>query len=528
MKNNKVIALALLVAMGLSPITGSASLAEGEENKPVTEETQAKTEEKEDDETTGQEGDVNEENSDKDKNADDEDNDQDAGSKDEKGEDNVIILEEKESAKDIAERLAEEIRATRLYKLATKAEKESFDNKVASYKEDDLVTTEETIKKALAEESLGHTVIYAKPVRNRIRILSKLAEKNLEGNKELKDLKEKADVAVSSKETSLEDLEQIEKDLFAHVGTYEIGEEDSKEIYKKAGYPDDILQELEPVLDFDEISLDQSAYLTDANRYSEDDLKKLEAFDEKDLVKNFKDAKAKLESLEIKDTADSMQAANDAINDYIIASHKLDNLVVKYNKKAEEEAKENEKFEKALNDTEFEGKDAYKRTSKDYRDKYLAAKKKLAEEKTDKNLKALEDIKAEIIKDSFTAKLAELRAAIDNPKEKNVSDEEFERIKKEYNDKLDAIDEDKSKTLDDLLDFEKEELPKYNKLVNPEKPGSGSSSTSTGTTTKKPVKKTVTKKSTGKVRTGVESVLPIAGGVAVVAAIAFFLTRKKK
>lgn len=526
MKNNKVIALALLVAMGLSPITGSVSLAEGEENKPVTEETQAKTEEKEDKETTGQEGDVNEENSDKDKNADDEDNDQDAGSKDEKGEDNVIILEEEESAKAIAERLAEKIRATRLYKLATEAEKESFENKVASYKEDDLKTTEETIAEDLAKESLGHTVVFAKPVRNRIRILSKLAEKNLEGNKELKDLKEKADAKVSSKETSLVDLEQIEKDLFAHVGTYEIGEKESEKIYEKAGYPDDILQELDLVLDYEELSLDLSAYLTDANEYSEDDLKKLEAFDKEDLVKNFKDAKAKLENLEIEDTTDSMKAANDAIKDYIIASHKLDNLVVKYNKKAEE-AKENEKFEKALNDTEFEGKDAYKRTSKEYRDKYLAAKENLKKEKTDKNLKALEDIKAEIIKNSFTAKLAELRGAIDNPKEKNVSDEEFERIKKQYNDKLDAIDEDKSKTLDDLLDFEKEELPKYNKLVNPEKAGSTSTSTSSKTT-KKPVKKTVTKKSNGKVRTGVESVLPIAGGVAVVAAIALFLTRKKK
>ena len=209
----------------------------------------------------------------------------------------------------------------------------------------------------------------------------------------------------------------------------------------------------------------------------------------------------------------------------------MDNMVIQYNKKVSKKAEEEEKLQKdienALDDADFKENEAYKRTSSENKDKYKKAYDKLKENKTSENLKALNEIKEEIKTNTFAAKLAELRAAIDNPEEKNVSDEEFERIKKQYREKLDAIENDKEKTLDDLLAFEKDELPVYKKLVNPDNSGGGSGSNGQ-TGNKKVAKKVTTKKSKGKVRTGIESVLPIAGGVAVVAAIALFLTRKKK
>ena len=200
----------------------------------------------------------------------------------------------------------------------------------------------------------------------------------------------------------------------------------------------------------------------------------------------------------------------------------MDNMVVQYNKKVKEKADEEEKLqkdiEKALDDADFKENEAYKRTSAKNKDNYKEAYNKLKENKTSENLKALNEIKEEIKKNTFSSKLAELRAAIENPENKSVSDSKFKEIKQEYLDMLDEIEADETKTLDDLKDFEDNQLPKYYDRINPSKTP----------TPRKQKRKVVTKKSKGKVRTGVESILPIAGGVAVVAAIALFSTRKKK
>ena len=541
MKKSKIAAGVLLLAMGLSPLNSELSYADEMVDSQVETGVEEDANKESNDELTKK---TNEELNTETKDATDDDKnsknseDELEISEDKKVENqqanNVEPLVEDFSMEEFIDNKVSEISATKLYKIATddelKAFKTDIENLKSESKDFDEEKSEEVANK-IEEYSkvLGKTVVYAKPIRTRLRILTKIADNKLakEKNEDLSKANKEAKDLIYAKDTSLESLSDTGQKLLDLLGTYNLDDNASlKEIYKLDGYPGEVLEsftEDDFARGLNELELEKEAYLKDSKRYSEELLKQLEegeqlVTDQAKITKAYKNAIEELKN------ASGEEAINEKIKALTQPAYDMDNMVIQYNKKVKDKAETEDKLqkdiEKALNDTEFEAKDAYKRTSKEYRDKYLAAKENLKKERTDKNLKALEDIKAEIIKNSFIAKLAELRSAIDNPKEKNVSDEEFERIKKEYNEKLDAIDEDKTKTLDDLLDFEKEELPKYNKLINPEnpKPAEG----------KKKVKKVTTKKSNGKVRTGVESVLPIAGGVAVVAAIAFFLTRKKK
>lgn len=523
MKKSKIAAGVLLLAMGLTPVNSGLSYADDIDQAQVEESTQT--------EPTGEET--------EDKAS--EDTNKTGGNKeeleisDEKEMENqqandVEPLVEDFSMEEFIDNKVSEISATKLYKIATSEELTAFNTNIESLKTESKDLGEdksEEVANKVDEYSkvLGKTVVFAKPYRTRLRILTKIADNKLakEKNEDLSKANKEAKDLIYAKDTSLDSLSDAGQKLLDLVGTYELDAESLNKIYELDGYPDELVESFTED-DFkrglDELELEKEAYLKDSERYSEDSLKQLEegeqlVTDQAKIVKAYKKA---LEDLK---NAEGLEDINEKINAFTQPAYDMDNLVAEYNKKVKERAEANDEYEKALNDTEFEGKDAYKRTSKEYRDKYVAAKSDLEKEKNEKNLKTLNDIKADIIKNSFAAKLAELRAAIDNPEEKNVSDEEFERIKKKYHEKLDAIENDKEKTLDDLLAFEKDELPTYKKLVNPEK--------GTPTPKKKTVaKKVTTKKSKGKVRTGVESILPIAGGVAVVAAIALFLTRKKK
>lgn len=533
MKKSKIAAGVLLLAMGLTPVNSGLSYADDIDQVQVEENTQEENAQTETTDKTTKDTDTIVENKDELEISDEQEMENQQANE-------VKPLVEDFSMEEFIDNKVSEISATKLYKIATSEELTAFNTNIESLKTESKDLGEdksEEVANKVDEYSkvLGKTVVYAKPYRTRLRILTKIADNKLakEKNEDLSKANKEAKDLIYAKDTSLESLSDAGQKLLDLVGTYELDEESLKEIYNLDGYPGEVLEsftEDDFARGLDELELEKEAYLKDSERYSEDSLKQLEegeqlVTDQAQIVKDYKNAVEELRNTSGED------AIKEKINALIKAAYKMDNMVIQYNNKVRENAEANDEYEKALNDTEFEGKEAYKRTSKEYKDKYVAAKSALEKEKNEKNLKALNDIKADIIKNSFAAKLAELRSAIDNPEEKNVSDEEFEKIKKQYHEKLDAIENDKEKTLDDLLAFEKDELPTYKKLVNPEKEGGASGTT--GTTGTKGNKKTVakkvtTKKSKGKVRTGVESILPIAGGVAVVAAIALFLTRKKK
>lgn len=544
MKKSKIAAGVLLLAMGLSPVNSGLSYAdeavdsqvetgvEEDANKESNDELIKKTNEESNTETE----DV----------IDDDKNSKNIEDKLEISEDkkvesqqanDVLPIAEDFSMEDFINGKVSEIEATKLYKIATDDELTAFKTNIENLKSESKDFDEEKSEQVANKiekysKDLGRTVVFAKPYRTRLRILSKIADNKLakEKDENLDKANKEAKALIYAKNTSLESLSNAGQKLLDLIGTYKLDAERLNEIYKLDGYPGELIEsftEEDYKRGLDELEIEKEAYLSDANRYSEDFLKQLTEGEQlvenqAEIAKKYKNAVEELRN------ASGEEAIREKINALTDPAYEMDNMVLEYKKKVKDKSETEEEkllkdIEKALDDKDFKENEAYKRTSTVNKDKYKKAYDKLKENKTSENLKALNDIKEEIKTNTFAAKLAELRAAIDNPKEKNVSDEEFERIKKKYNDKLDAIENDKEKTLDDLLAFEKDELPVYNKLVNPEK------GTPTPTTGKKKVaKKVTTKKSKGKVRTGIESVLPIAGGVAVIAAIALFLTRKKK
>ena len=533
MKKSKIAAGVLLLAMGLTPVNSGLSYADDIDQTQVEESTQEENAQTETTDKTTKDTDTVVENKDELEISDEKEMEN-------QQENDVEPLVEDFSMEEFINNKVSEIGATKLYKIATTDELDAFNANIENLKAGSKDLGEdksEEVANKIEEYSkvLGKTVVFAKPYRTRLRILTKIADNKLakEKNEDLSKASKEAKDLIYAKDTSLESLSDAGQKLLDLVGTYELDEESLKEIYKLDGYPGELIEsftEDDFARGLDELELEKEGYLKDSERYSEDSLKQLEegeqlVTDQAKIVKAYKNALEELKN------AEGLDAINEKINALTGPAYDMDNMVIQYNKKVKEKAEANDEYEKALNDTEFEQNEAYKRTSSENKKKYTEAKEALEKEKSEKNLKALNEIKEEIKKNTFSSKLAELRAAIDNPEEKNVSDEEFERIKKQYHEKLDAIENDKEKTLDDLLAFEKDELPTYKKLVNPEKEGGASGTTGTTGTTgnkKKVAKKVTTKKSKGKVRTGVESILPIAGGVAVVAAIALFLTRKKK
>lgn len=534
MKKSKIAAGVLLLAMGLTPVNSGLSYADDIEETQV--------------ETSAEEKDTNKELSDElIKNTNEElntetkdvtDDDKNANNNEDEFEisDPISVDNQQASADEngfsvdeYIDEKVKEIEATKLYKIASADEIKTFDEAIeklkAEYKdqgEDKTAELDEKIEKAQAD--LGRTVVFAKPVRTRLRVLSKIADNKLakEKDSELEKANNKAKDLIHNKNSNLDDLYTASENLVKLVGTYTLDKDSLDETYNKGGYPSDLLEtftEKDYKRGLDELELEKEAYLEDSKRYSEDSLKQLEegeqlVTDQAKIVKVYKKA---LEDLK---NAEGLDGINEKINALTQPAYDMDNMVIQYNKnvkdKAEAEDKLQKDIEKALDDADFKENEAYKRTSTKNKDNYKEAYNKLEEKKTSENLKALNDIKKEIKTNTFSAKLAELRSAIENPENKSVSDAKFKEIKQEYLDMLDEIEADETKTLDDLKDFEDNQLPKYYDRINP------------SSTPRKQKRKVVTKKSKGKVRTGVESILPIAGGVAVVAAIALFLTGKKK
>lgn len=541
MKKSKIAAGVLLLAMGLSPVNSGLSYAEEavdsqvetgveeDANKESNDELIKKTNEESNTET--------EDITDDDKNSNNIENELEI-SEDKKVEsqqaNDVLPIAEDFSMEDFINGKVSEIEATKLYKIATDDELTAFKTNIENLKSESKDFDEEKSEQVANKiekysKDLGRTVVFAKPYRTRLRILTKIADNKLakekdenldKANKEAKDL-------IYAKNTSLESLSNAGQKLLDLIGTYKLDAESLNEIYKLDGYPGVLVEsftEEDYKRGLDELEIEKEAYLEDANRYSEDFLKQLTEGEQlvenqAEIAKKYKNAVEELRN------ASGEEAIREKINALTDPAYEMDNMVLEYNKKVKDKSKTEEEkllkdIEKALDDKDFKENEAYKRTSTVNKDKYEEAYDKLKENKTSENLKALNDIKEEIKTNTFEAKLAQLRSLINNPDEVSVSETKLKEIQEKYLKMLDDIKEDDTKTLDALNDFEKDVLPKFYEEVN-------ESSTPKRTPVKQK-RKVVTKKSKGKVRTGIESVLPIAGGVAVVAAIALFLTRKKK
>lgn len=171
---------------------------------------------------------------------------------------------------------------------------------------------------------------------------------------------------------------------------------------------------------------------------------------------------------------------------------------------------------------EFTESENFRRAPKKLKEAYKKAFEDLGKKKTEENLKAFEEAKKAIedkdFAGEFNDKLKALEKYIDQAKSDNLTEDSLKKLKKEYADKLKDLKDNKDANVDDIKALEDD----FNKDLNPEKPEKGSNKAKT---TKRLV--STKKNAGGKVRTGVEAVLPLAGGVLVVALIALVLTRKK-
>ena len=189
-----------------------------------------------------------------------------------------------------------------------------------------------------------------------------------------------------------------------------------------------------------------------------------------------------------------------------------------------EEEKEIEAVLDKHND--FIKSDEYLRATKDLQESYNKAYNDLKADKTKENLDKVKKAKTDISDyySKFNAEIESLEKYIDQAKSESLTEDSLKKIKKEYKEKLEEIKSDNSKTIDDINGLKEE----FDAKLNPKEPEKDSPKAKEDAK-KKTTKKVVTssKKSNGKVRTGVDAILPVVGGVAIVAAIGLIFTRRK-
>lgn len=366
----------------------------------------------------------------------------------------------------------------------------------------------------------------------------------LSNNKDVFDYKLEAlvkidfDRATDFTEENLEKVEarniQTEKDLInnyrssktALLGLIESGVTDSNEILKAQENYDNAVAEAKSVVndDKDNELLDRAAALKAADKEfrESENYKKLEknkdiAIDE--YVKAYKAFdEASPEDSNYKKLIENVEAAKKVIEEG-------------KGKGSKEEIELQGKIDEALKvdkHNEFINSDNYRRATASYQNAYKDAYKALTDERTKENLDKLNEAKKAIddkdFVEEFKNKADQLESYIDKAKSDKITDESLKKLKEEYKEKLQDLRDNKDSDIDDIKALEDE----FNEKLNPEKAESGSVKDKEDAKKKK-TKKVVTssKKSNGKVRTGVDSILPVVGGVAVVAAIALIFTRKK-
>ena len=175
---------------------------------------------------------------------------------------------------------------------------------------------------------------------------------------------------------------------------------------------------------------------------------------------------------------------------------------------------------------DFIKSDEYLRATAELQKAYDDAYDALKKDKTKANLDKVKVAKSDISDyySKFNSEIESLEKYIDQAKTDSLTEESLKKLKKEYKEKLEEFKSDNSKTIDDINELKEE----FDAKLNPKEPEKDSPKAKEDAKKKK-TKKVVTssKKSNGKVRTGVDSILPVVGGVAVVAAIALIFTRKK-
>lgn len=230
------------------------------------------------------------------------------------------------------------------------------------------------------------------------------------------------------------------------------------------------------------------------------------------------------------------KAYDKALEEFKNKEYKTDEELEAAKTKMEEAKKalsENTELEKEIESvlgkhSDFINTDNYRRATASYQNAYKDAYKALTDEKTkenlDKLLKAKKEIDDKDFVEEFKNKADQLESYIDKAKSDKITEESLKKLKEEYKKKLQDLRDDKDADTDDIKALEDE----FNGKLNPEKAEPGSIEAKDGDK-KKTTKKVVTssKKSNGKVRTGVDAILPVVGGVAIVAAIGLIFTRRK-
>lgn len=175
---------------------------------------------------------------------------------------------------------------------------------------------------------------------------------------------------------------------------------------------------------------------------------------------------------------------------------------------------------------DFIKSDEYLRATADLQKAYDDAYEALKRDKTKANLDKVKEAKTDITDcyAKFNAEIESLEKYIDQAKTDSLTEKSLKELKEEYKEKLEEFKSDNSKTIDDINELKEE----FDAKLNPKEPEKDSPKAKEDAKKKK-TKKVVTssKKSNGKVRTGVDAILPVVGGVAIVAAIGLIFTRRK-
>lgn len=331
--------------------------------------------------------------------------------------------------------------------------------------------------------------------------LEKVKERNIEAEKKYIDKREALLALIESDETATDKITNAEK-------AYDEAAAEAKSVVN-----DDKTNEL----------LDRAAALKAADKdfRESENYKKLEK--NKDIaIDEYVEAFKALENATLTDS--NYEKLEKLIEDVEAAKKVIEEGKGKGNKEEIDLQGKIDEALKADKHNEFINSDNYRRATASYQNAYKDAYKALTDERTKENLDKLNEAKKAIedkdfVKE-FNDKADQLESYIDKAKSDKITEESLKKLKEEYKEKLQDLRDNKDADTDNIKALEDE----FNEKLNPEKAEPGSNKDP-----KKTTKKVVTssKKSNGKVRTGVDAILPVVGGVAVVAAIALIFTRKK-
>lgn len=329
-------------------------------------------------------------------------------------------------------------------------------------------------------------------------------------------------VEARNKQAEKEKIDNYRSSKTALLGLIESDVTDSNEILKAQENYDNAAAEAKSVVNDDKTNelLDRAAALKAADK----DFRESENY--KKLEKN-KDIAIDeyVEAFKALDNATATDSNYEKLIEDVEAAKKV--IEEGKGKGNKEEIELQGKIDEALKadkHNEFINSENFRRATASYQNAYMDAYKALTDERTKENLdKLIEAKKAIDDKDfvkEFNDKADQLESYIDKAKSDKLTDESLKKLKEEYKEKLQDLRDNKDADTDGIKALEDE----FNEKLNPEKAEPGSNKDP-----KKTTKKVVTssKKSNGKVRTGVDAILPVVGGVAVVAAIALIFTRKK-